>query len=184
FLDSVMPFFSGNRFFIPAIVCLSIFLLWRGGSRARVFVPVLFLILALGDGFVINTIKHAVGRPRPYLQLEGVRELLGRGESRRTYMVSGTMAEMAVAIGQAFAAGSVSAGAAASHRRGTALDIPRPSRHCPDVDRPAALHQRGQNRVERRRSVSVDLVEASGALLFQQTALDRDRPIYRDLSFR
>src|SRR5438874_11617222 len=81
FLDSVMPFFSGNRFFIPAIVCLSIFLLCRGGSRARVFVPVLFLILALGDGFVINTIKHAVARPRPYLQLDAVRELLGRGES-------------------------------------------------------------------------------------------------------
>ena len=81
FLDSVMPFFSGNRFFIPALICLSIFLLWRGGSRARVFVPVLFLILALGDGLVINTIKHAVARPRPYLQLDGVRELLGRGES-------------------------------------------------------------------------------------------------------
>lgn len=81
FLDSVMPFFSGNRFFIPAVVCLSIFLLWRGGSRARVFVPVLFLILALGDGLVINTIKHGVARPRPYLQLEDVRELVGRGDS-------------------------------------------------------------------------------------------------------
>src|SRR2546423_7557391 len=81
FLDSVMPFFSGNKFFIPTIVCLSIFLLWRGRSRARVFLPVLFLVLALGDGFVINTIKHAVARPRPYLQLEGVHELVGRGES-------------------------------------------------------------------------------------------------------
>src|SRR5207245_7737156 len=78
FLDSVMPFFSGNKFFIPAVLCLSIFLLWRGGPRARVFVPVLFLVLALGDGFVINTIKHAIAKPRPYLQLDGVRELLGR----------------------------------------------------------------------------------------------------------
>jgi membrane-associated phospholipid phosphatase len=80
-MDWMMPFFSGNRFFIPAVVCLAVFLIWRGGARGRVFVPVLLLILALGDTLVVNTIKHAVGRPRPYLALEGTRELVGRGES-------------------------------------------------------------------------------------------------------
>lgn len=80
-LDKVMPFFSGNRFFIPAVILAAVLLLWRGGSRGRVFIPVLFAILALGDAFVINTIKHAVARPRPYTAVAHTRELVGRGES-------------------------------------------------------------------------------------------------------
>src|SRR6266850_7088391 len=80
-LDVVMPFLSGNRFFIPAVICLSVYLVWRGGLRGRVFVPVLFLILGLGDAFVINNVKHAIGRTRPYVELAGTRELVGLGGS-------------------------------------------------------------------------------------------------------
>src|ERR1044071_2462487 len=81
FLDWCMPFFSGNRVFVPVVLCVSILLLARGGSRARLFVPLLFVILALGDTFVINNLKHAVARPRPYLSLSGTHELVGRGGS-------------------------------------------------------------------------------------------------------
>src|SRR5258708_5831572 len=80
-MDSVMPFFSGNKLFIPAVVCLAVLLLWRGGTRARVFVAVLLFILALGDGLVINSIKHGVARQRPYCDVTGTRELVGRGGS-------------------------------------------------------------------------------------------------------
>src|SRR3954466_11769403 len=80
-LDWCMPFFSGNRFFVPAVLVVSILLIALGGPRARVFVPVLFVILALGDGFVINNIKHAAARPRPYLTQPDTRELVGRGNS-------------------------------------------------------------------------------------------------------
>jgi membrane-associated phospholipid phosphatase len=46
-----------------------------------VFVPVLLLILAVGDMLVISTIKHAVDRPRPYVELADVRLLVGEGNS-------------------------------------------------------------------------------------------------------
>jgi 4-amino-4-deoxy-L-arabinose transferase-like glycosyltransferase/membrane-associated phospholipid phosphatase len=81
FMDWCMPFFSGNRLFAPAVLIAAVLLIARGGSRARIFVPVLALVLALGDSLVINNVKHAVGRPRPYYTLEGTRELVGRGES-------------------------------------------------------------------------------------------------------
>src|SRR3954468_411673 len=81
FLDWCMPFFSTNRLFIPAVLIGCILLIARGGARARVFVPVIFLTLALGDSLVINNLKHGIGRPRPYYAVEGVRELVGRGDS-------------------------------------------------------------------------------------------------------
>src|SRR5207247_7637900 len=62
FLDWLMPFFNGNKLFVPTVALLSIFLFWRGGVRGRVFVPVLLVLLALGDMLVISTIKHAVAR--------------------------------------------------------------------------------------------------------------------------
>jgi len=81
FLDWCMPFFSGNRLFVPLVLCVSILLIARGGSRGRLFVPLLFVILGLGDTFVINNLKHSLARPRPYLSVAGTHELVGRGES-------------------------------------------------------------------------------------------------------
>ncbi|HEY2953195.1 MAG TPA: glycosyltransferase family 39 protein, partial [Verrucomicrobiae bacterium] len=80
-LDRVMPFFSGNPFFIPALAALCGWLLWKGGRRARLFLAMLFLIPALGDMLVISTIKGAVGRARPFDALDGVNLLAGRGPS-------------------------------------------------------------------------------------------------------
>src|SRR5436305_8629237 len=80
-LDRIMPFFSGNPIFIPALALLAIWFLWKGGTRARIFVVLLLIIFALGDNFVTNTIKKAIARPRPYDVLPDVRLLAGKGGS-------------------------------------------------------------------------------------------------------
>jgi membrane-associated phospholipid phosphatase len=80
-MDRIMPLFSGNPVFIPAVVLLALVLLWKGGARARVFVVLLLVIFALGDMFVVNTVKKAVARPRPYEVLADVRLLAGKGNS-------------------------------------------------------------------------------------------------------
>ncbi len=80
-LDRVMPFFSGNPYFVPALALAGGWLIWKGGLRGRVCVLMLFLVIALGDMLVINVIKGAVGRERPFAALEGVNLLSGRGSS-------------------------------------------------------------------------------------------------------
>ena len=73
--DRVMPFASGNKFFAPAIVVAGILLLWKGGRRGRLCVLMAALLIGPGDGLVVNTIKHAIARPRPFVALESVRFL-------------------------------------------------------------------------------------------------------------
>jgi membrane-associated phospholipid phosphatase len=80
-LDSVMPLFSANPLFIPVVLVLAIALLWKGGTRGRVFVVLLALTLALGDTFVINTLKHSLGRMRPFHSITDAHLLVGRGSS-------------------------------------------------------------------------------------------------------
>ncbi|HWX22224.1 MAG TPA: glycosyltransferase family 39 protein [Candidatus Binatia bacterium] len=79
--DGVMPFLSGNPYFLPALVLLGMLLLWKGGARGRLCVLMLALILALGDSFVTNTIKHAIGRERPFLVFPEAHCLVGKGGS-------------------------------------------------------------------------------------------------------
>jgi 4-amino-4-deoxy-L-arabinose transferase-like glycosyltransferase/membrane-associated phospholipid phosphatase len=71
--DWLMPILSNNAFFFPALFLLIAGLLWKGGVRLRLCVVLLVLILPLGDGFICNTIKHAVGRPRPFVTLPSAR---------------------------------------------------------------------------------------------------------------
>src|SRR5207247_4090507 len=87
-------------------------------------------------------------------------------------MVSATVAALALAFWRNNR--SWRGSASSSSRCGKTLDIPRPGRDRRDLDRAAALSRRRQNRAERRRSVSVALVQASGPFLFQQAAVDRD----------
>ena len=51
-LDAIMPQFAGNAWFIPAAILLAVWLVWKGGVRGRLFVLMITLVLALGDGFV------------------------------------------------------------------------------------------------------------------------------------
>ena len=71
--DAVMPWFSGNRFFAPLVLLAAAILLWRGRTQALICVLALATVVPLGDHFIINTIKHAVARPRPFATLSDVR---------------------------------------------------------------------------------------------------------------
>lgn len=79
--DAIMPQFAGNRWFFPLLVAIAVALLWKGGRRGRLFILMLALVIGPGDALVINTIKKAVARPRPYLSVPEARLLVGRGGS-------------------------------------------------------------------------------------------------------
>jgi len=64
--DRIMPFLSGNSLFVPLLIVLGGILIWKAGTRGRVCVVMVALVVCLGDPLVVNTVKHAVGRPRPF----------------------------------------------------------------------------------------------------------------------
>jgi membrane-associated phospholipid phosphatase len=70
--DAVMPFASGNALFRPLLLLAGLLLIWKGRARGVLCLLMLALILPLGDGLICNTIKHAVGRPRPFVVLAEV----------------------------------------------------------------------------------------------------------------
>ncbi|HTD86204.1 MAG TPA: glycosyltransferase family 39 protein [Candidatus Binatia bacterium] len=80
-LDQVMPFFAWNRVFVPALIAGAIWLVVKGGIRGRIFVAVTCAIIALGDTFVINTLKHVIERPRPFTAMPEMKPLVGKGGS-------------------------------------------------------------------------------------------------------
>ena len=79
--DAVLPFFSSNPFFAPGLVILAGLLVWKGGVRGRVFVFMMFLVLSLGDLGVVNTLKQALGRLRPFHSIAEAQVLVGKGGS-------------------------------------------------------------------------------------------------------
>lgn len=97
-----MPFFSGNRFFPPLVLLISIFLIWKGGARGRICVLMLILVVALGDPLVCNTIKHAIHRPRPFLTLPDVHVPDGVGRTDSGSMPSAHAANWFAAAMVAF----------------------------------------------------------------------------------
>jgi membrane-associated phospholipid phosphatase len=78
-LDRLMPFLSGNDFFFPLLLLCLGGLAWKGGARGRICALLLVLIVVLGDTFICTSIKDAVGRPRPFVDLADVNHLVGRG---------------------------------------------------------------------------------------------------------
>jgi membrane-associated phospholipid phosphatase len=72
-LDVGMPYASHNALFGPLLLVAAALLLWKGRARGVLCVLMLALILPLGDGTVCNTLKNAIGRPRPYAVLPDVR---------------------------------------------------------------------------------------------------------------
>ena len=79
--DWLMPLLSGHRLFVPALLLLAALLIWRGGLRGRVCVAMLFLAVVLGDTLICATLKTAVARPRPFVDLPDARALIGKGLS-------------------------------------------------------------------------------------------------------
>ncbi|MCX6925074.1 MAG: phosphatase PAP2 family protein, partial [Verrucomicrobia bacterium] len=70
--DVLMPFVSGNALFRPLLLLAGILMIWKGRARGVLCLLMLALILPLGDGLICNNIKHAVGRPRPFVVLPEV----------------------------------------------------------------------------------------------------------------
>jgi membrane-associated phospholipid phosphatase len=80
FFDVIMPFASGNRFFFPALAVVGMLLLWKGGKRGRLCLLMIALILGPGDGFICNTIKHAIARPRPFVTMPDTLQPMSRAK--------------------------------------------------------------------------------------------------------
>src|SRR5215471_4305800 len=81
FCDAVMPWLSGNSLFVPALVIVGLAVLWKGRLRGVLCVLMLALIVSTGDGLICNTLKHALNRPRPFLELADVHCLVGKSGS-------------------------------------------------------------------------------------------------------
>ncbi len=79
--DWLMPLLSGHRLFVPVLLLAAALLVWRGGTRGRVTVLLVFLAVVLGDTLICATLKQAVGRLRPFFDLPDARVLIGRGDS-------------------------------------------------------------------------------------------------------
>ncbi len=77
----VMPFLAWNGLFLPAVIILAIALLWKGGTKGRLFVPLMLVVIAIGDGVICNTLKDTFARERPFMNLEDVNLLVGKGGS-------------------------------------------------------------------------------------------------------
>src|SRR5687768_8844703 len=80
-LDRIMPLFAGNPVFVPAVLFLAVALLWKGGIRGRIFVLLILVVIGLGDALVINTLKDALGRMRPFHDITDAHLLVGKGSS-------------------------------------------------------------------------------------------------------
>ncbi len=83
--DALMPLVSGNdvsfRFFYAALFLGAAFLLVKKPARGLLFLLVLAVAIAVSDGLVSNTIKHALARERPFMALPDVHCLVGKGGS-------------------------------------------------------------------------------------------------------
>jgi len=81
FFDWLMPVLSGNKLFVPAVIGAAALLIWKQRTRGALCVAFILLAVALGDPLIINSIKHAVGRPRPFVTLPDTITLVGRTAS-------------------------------------------------------------------------------------------------------
>jgi 4-amino-4-deoxy-L-arabinose transferase-like glycosyltransferase/membrane-associated phospholipid phosphatase len=70
--DFLMPILAGGWWFLPIVIAAGATLIWKGGVRGRLCVLMVAIILPFADGWISNTIKHTVDRPRPCLILENV----------------------------------------------------------------------------------------------------------------
>ena len=81
FFDGLMPWVSTSPWLACLLVLLSLGLLVKGGARGRLCVLMLLLALCLGDWLVCDSIKHGVGRLRPFHAIADVKLRIGMGDS-------------------------------------------------------------------------------------------------------
>src|SRR6516162_6713991 len=68
FFDWLMPVLSGyNVPWLPAaVIAVTAVLIW-GSARLRMCALMLVLVVSIGDGLIVNSVKNAVSRPRPFV---------------------------------------------------------------------------------------------------------------------
>ncbi|HTL72315.1 MAG TPA: glycosyltransferase family 39 protein [bacterium] len=68
FFDWLMPVLSGNGvpWLAAIIIAVPCVLIW-GSTRLKLCALMLVLVVSIGDGLVINTVKKSVERPRPFV---------------------------------------------------------------------------------------------------------------------
>ncbi|MFM7099877.1 MAG: glycosyltransferase family 39 protein [Verrucomicrobiota bacterium] len=80
-LDLLMPFISGNRYFVPLLFLGAALLWWRGGRRGRVALVMVAGTLLAGDLLITNALKKTFRRDRPYVPYPETRLLAGPGRA-------------------------------------------------------------------------------------------------------
>ena len=77
FFDWLMPVLSGSNGvkngFLGGVIAVAIALLIFGDRRLRLCLVFTLIVVATNDGLIINPIKHAVGRARPFVTLPEAR---------------------------------------------------------------------------------------------------------------
>jgi len=81
FFDWLMPFLSTTPWLACILVLISVGLLVKGGLRGRVCVLMLALALCLGNWLVCDSIKHGVGRLRPFFVILDTQRRINMGGS-------------------------------------------------------------------------------------------------------
>lgn len=79
--DAIMPFFSGNPYFIPVAILAALWLLIKGGARGRLAVFFLLLVIIIGDGVICHSLKDGIGRLRPFNDIPETILRIGKGGS-------------------------------------------------------------------------------------------------------
>src|SRR5262245_47342714 len=79
--DVLMPLLSGNILFVPSVLSLICVLIWKGGLRGLICVLVACVVVSIGDGLIINMLKQAIARDRPFLVIEDAHRLVGKSGS-------------------------------------------------------------------------------------------------------
>ena len=71
--DVVMPFVTSVRNWYAVYVGGLLLLVWKGGTKGRVCVLILLLVVSVSDQFNSRVLKEAVGRQRPSQTLSAAR---------------------------------------------------------------------------------------------------------------
>ncbi len=100
-LAPIMRVASNITYWVPVILALVVWMLWRDGLRGRVTVVSLILLIAASDQLSSHVLKPLVGRPRPCrpeAAIEGVRTHGARCSSRGSFPSSHAVNIAAAAV--------------------------------------------------------------------------------------
>lgn len=97
-LDRLMAVVSSFDFWLPFLVIGAVLAVVLGGWRAWAMLLAIGLAVGITDALVVDTIKGAVGRPRPHDMVAGVRTLdLARAKPRFLAITKPLQEEISVA---------------------------------------------------------------------------------------